>query len=514
MAVEDLTRDLKTLMKLASSEEGVDHLLHYGLDWVQRLAPYDLATIFLIHNEELAVKAARGKLATPKVMNHRLQLSRFPSIRRILETRRARAFHEEDHEHGDGDPFDDVLDLPHGHACMVVPLCAGQDNLGILTLDRAYCESYSQATVDLLEIYGQVLAMALQMAEQNEQLKRLHGDARERERLLVHELGGGGSDFADFKSATMREVARRAAQVAQTGTPVLILGETGTGKERLANAIHAWSPRANAPFVKINCAAIPESLLESELFGHVKGAFTGATRNRPGRFQMANGGTILLDEIGEMPLPLQAKLLRVLQEGTFEPVGSDRPVKVDVRVLAATHVDMAQAIEEKRFREDLYYRISVFPLTMPPLRERLEDLQQLCTSLLADLAKRGGRKGLSVSQAGMEKLRKHRWPGNVRELGNVLERAAILAQGNILGPGDLDLPQHSLREPNFELEEDTEPILTLAEAERHHILKALRRTNGKIYGDNGAAQLLDLKPSTLQSRMKKLGIRRKVVATA
>lgn len=514
MAVEDLTRDLRNLVQMASKEGGVDHLLHFGLDWVQRLAPYDLATIFLLQNKELAVKAARGKLAGPKVMSHRLPLDEYPSILRILETRRARTFHEDDHAHGDGDPFDGVLDLPHGHACMVVPLCAGQENIGILTLDRASCGNYPKATVDLLEIYGQVLAMALLLAEQNERLKRLHGEARERERLLAHELSGNSDDLADCASNAMTELARRSKQVAQTNTPVLILGETGTGKERLANAIHAWSPRAHAPFVKINCAAIPENLLESELFGHLKGAFTGATRNRPGRFQMANGGTILLDEIGEMPLPLQAKLLRVLQEGTFEPVGSDRSVKVDVRVLAATHVDLAKAIEEKRFREDLYYRISVFPLTVPPLRHRLEDLPQLCHSLLADLAKRSGRQGLTVGSAGLEKLSSYTWPGNVRELGNVLERGAILAQTHVLGPRDLDLPSNQQpAERCLGTETHEEPILTLAEAERRHILRALKHSSGKIYGTNGAAEILDLKPSTLQSRMKKLGIRRKVVAT-
>lgn len=513
MAVEDLTRDLKTLVQMASTEDGVDQLLHFGLDWVQSLAPYDLATIFLLQNHELAVKAARGKLADQRVMNHRLQLANYPSIRRILETRRARVFHEDDHAHGDGDPFDNVLDLPHGHACMVVPLCAGSDTIGILTLDRSSCGTYSRSTVNLLEIYGQVLAMALLLADQNERLKRLHGEAIEREKLLANELSGNSQELADFQSRSMQELSRRASQVAQTNTPVLILGETGTGKERLANAIHAWSARSQAPFVKINCAAIPENLLESELFGHLKGSFTGATKNRPGRFQMANGGTILLDEIGEMPLPLQAKLLRVLQEGTFEPVGSDRSVKVDVRVLAATHVDLVKAIEDKRFREDLYYRISVFPLTVPALRDRLEDLPHLCNSLLADLGKRSGKKGLALSKSGLQKLQNYAWPGNVRELGNVLERGTILSRNLLLEPEDLDLPSKEPTEHLLQANHINEPIVTLAEAERRHILKALKQSGGKIYGTNGAAQILDLKPSTLQSRMKKLGIKRKIVAT-
>ncbi len=202
----------------------------------------------------------------------------------------------------------------------------------------------------------------------------------------------------------MRDLARRARQVAETDTPVLLLGETGTGKERLARAIHRWSSRADHPFVTINCAAIPAGLLESELFGHVKGAFTGATRDRAGRFQMAHGGTLLLDEVGELPVELQAKLLRALQEKTFEPVGSDRTVRADVRILAATHVDLQQAIAQRRFREDLYYRLSVFPLRLPPLRERLEDLPQLCAFLLGEQARRTGRRGMRVTPEGLARL--------------------------------------------------------------------------------------------------------------
>jgi transcriptional regulator with GAF, ATPase, and Fis domain len=295
--------------------------------------------------------------------------------------------------------------------------------------------------------------------------------------------------------------------VASTLTPVLIRGETGTGKEQLARAIHRWSGREARPFVKMNCAAIPQGLLESELFGHVRGGFTGATTNRAGRFQTANGGTLLLDEMGELPMDLQGKLLRVLQEGTFEPVGSDKTVKVDVRILAATHVDLEQAIVERRFREDLYYRLNVFPLALPPLRERLDDLPALCASLLRQLEGRTGRRGLRVSDDAVRALRRHGWPGNIRELANVLERAVILGAGKVLGPHDLDLGQP--RAGTTSATPSRVPALcTLDDMERIHIRGVLTRTRGRIYGKDGAAAVLGMKPSTLQSRMKKLGVPR------
>ncbi len=298
--------------------------------------------------------------------------------------------------------------------------------------------------------------------------------------------------------------------MAETDTPVLLLGETGTGKERLARAVHRWSARAEGAFVTLNCAAIPAGLLESELFGHVKGAFTGATRDRAGRFQMAHGGTLFLDEVGELPVELQAKLLRALQEKTFEPVGSDRTVRADVRILAATHVDLQQAISQRRFREDLYYRLSVFPLRLPPLRERLEDLPPLCAFLLEEQARRTGRRGMKVTPEGLARLAAYDWPGNIRELANALERATILSRKPELGAEAFDLP---IRVSGMKASVEAPPLVegavpTLEEVQRQHILRVLTLTQGRIYGPGGAAALLGLKPSTLQSRMKKLGITR------
>ena len=499
------------LLPIASdlrSADDLDDLLRRGLDWVARLAPYDLATIFTLEGPSLVVRAARGRLAAP-VRGHSLALADFPSLREALETRRARAFTEDDHRHGDGDPFDGVLDLPPGHACMVVPLHAAGRSLGVMTLDRDRCEAYAPSTVDLVETYGQILGLALENAEQRLALERLRAQERQHADALDEQAEAHGV-FERSLAPAVRAVAAQARQVAATDTPVLILGETGTGKERLARAIHRWSPRASRPFVALNCAAIPPHLLESELFGHVRGAFTGATRDRAGRFQMAHGGTLLLDEIGELPVDTQAKLLRVLQEGTLEPVGSDRTVRVDVRILAATHVDLARAIAERRFREDLYYRLHVFPLRLPPLRERLADLELLCAAMLAEQGQRIGRGALRISDAGLARLREHPWPGNLRELANALERAAIVTPGRELGPDSFDFAARTspLEHVPNDLPDEPGHFPTLEEAQAEHIQRALRRTRGRIYGPGGAAELLAIKPSTLQSRMKKLGVAR------
>ncbi|MEZ4247579.1 MAG: sigma 54-interacting transcriptional regulator [Polyangiales bacterium] len=503
-----LGHDLATLATLATGrgDDGLEDLLRRGLDWLARLADYDVATVFELDGDDLVVRAARGPLA-PQVRSHRLSLARFPTLREALETRRARAFTEDDHEHGDGDPFDGVLDLPPGHSCMVVPLCAGERRYGVLTLDRTRCETYAPEVVSLVEVYAQILALAIENARQRADLERLHAQEQAFSATLQHELEGAGM-LTTSQSPSMRRLVERARQVARTATPVLVLGETGTGKERLSRALHRWSDRAERPFVTLNCAAIPETLLESELFGHVKGAFTGATRDRPGRFAIADGGTLLLDEIGELSLPLQAKLLRVLQEGTIQAVGSDHTRKVDVRVLAATHVDLERAVRGGRFREDLYYRLAVFPLVLPPLRERLEDLPALAEAMLAEQSARTGRRG-RITEEALDSLRAYAWPGNLRELANVLERATILSRDGVLRAADLDLPHRATsREPSAPANAAPTALLTLEDAERAHVERVLRHTKGKVYGAGGAAEILGLKPSTLQSRMKKLGLER------
>jgi len=395
---------------------------------------------------------------------------------------------------------------------MVVPLYAGERVLGAMTFDRAVCGTYEPQAVELAEVYGKIVALAFLYAEQAELLRRQRLQLEERSRVL--EEAGGGTDAIGLLerslSPAMRRLTVQAKQVAATDAPVLIRGETGTGKEVLARALHHWSARRSGPFLQLNCAAIPETLIESELFGHVRGAFSGADRDRPGRFLAANGGTLLLDEIGDMPLAAQAKLLRVLQEGTFEPVGSDTPVKVDVRILAATHRDLEEAVRQGDFREDLYYRLDVFPLEVPPLRERTEDVEVIATGVLHAIARRTGRGPWRLSERALRSLRGEAWPGNVRQLVNVLERAAILKPEGVLDASVVDGGGARRRRRAEESAAQDRDLPTLQEMERRHVLRALERTRGKIYGPDGAAVLLGLKPTTLQSRMRKLGVERRV----
>jgi transcriptional regulator with GAF, ATPase, and Fis domain len=322
-----------------------------------------------------------------------------------------------------------------------------------------------------------------------------------------------GSDEILGRSKPLRKVLADINDVAATDATVLILGETGTGKELIARAIHRASSRSHTPLVKVNCAAIPATLIESEFFGHEQGAFTGATKKREGRFALAHGGTIFLDEVGELPLDLQSKLLRILQEGEFEPVGSSHTRKVDVRVIAATHRDLQTCVRDSKFREDLYYRLNVFPLQLPPLRERREDIGILASVFAQKFAQRMGRTLEPLSEDCLHRLQAYSWPGNVRELQNIIERAVITSRD-----GKLDLDRASPESVNSTAVAlangaiDLKPVRMakeLEELERNNIIAALDAAEGKVAGENGAAQLPGVKPTTLSSRMKALGIERK-----
>jgi transcriptional regulator with GAF, ATPase, and Fis domain len=299
------------------------------------------------------------------------------------------------------------------------------------------------------------------------------------------------------KSKTFAKVLRKVEQVAATDATVLILGESGTGKELLCRAIHRLSKRSERPLVKVNCAALPANLIESELFGHEKGSFTGATERKIGRFELADRGTIFLDEIGELPFDLQSKLLRVLQEGEFERIGNPRTVKTDVRVIAATNRDLEKEIQNKTFREDLYYRLNVFPIESIPLRERLEDIPILVSHFCKKYETRIGKKITKVSKKAIDSLMSYNWPGNVRELENIIERAIIVSPGDTLVLGDW----LQKRNPGSK----SKPA-DLNSLEREHILEVLNRTQWKVSGERGAAKILGLKPTTLEARMKKLKI--------
>ncbi len=301
------------------------------------------------------------------------------------------------------------------------------------------------------------------------------------------------------QSDAIKYVLFKITQVAPTDSTVLLTGETGTGKELVARAIHGASPRKDQPLIKVNCAALSPTLIESELFGHEKGAFTGAAGRKQGRFELANGGTIFLDEIGELSLDLQVKLLRVIQENEFERLGGNKTMKVDVRIIAATNRNLKLEVEQGTFREDLWYRLNVYPITMPPLRQRKEDIPLLVEHFAATYARKAGKSISSVSPRAMQSLQEHSWPGNIRELANVIERAVIHTQGNVLHVVDQFEP----------VEDDSAPTQTLEEVERDYILRTLESTGWRVEGKHGAAKVLGLNPSTLRTRMLKLGIQRR-----
>jgi PAS domain S-box-containing protein len=321
-----------------------------------------------------------------------------------------------------------------------------------------------------------------------------------------------GSDEVVGGSESLMRVLGDVKEVAPTDATALIMGETGTGKELIARAIHAASRRRRKPLIKVNCAAIPAALIESEFFGHEQGAFTGATKRREGRFALAHGGTLFLDEIGELPIDLQSKLLRVLQEGEFEPVGSSQTRKIDVRVIAATNRDLEKSVGEGKFREDLYYRLNVFPIRLPPLRERREDIGVLAMAFARRFAQRMGRTLEPLSEDCLRRLQAYHWPGNVRELQNVIERAVITARDGRLnldralpdGAG----PAAAAETPSNGAPKRVRTAHELEALERENLLAALESAGWRVAGENGAARLLGMKPTTLNSRMKALGITR------
>jgi PAS domain S-box-containing protein len=337
----------------------------------------------------------------------------------------------------------------------------------------------------------------------------------ERERDYLREEVNVSMNFGRIvgKSPALKHMLAQVEAVAATPANVLILGETGVGKELVARAIHARSPRADAPLVKVNCASIPRELFESEFFGHVKGAFTGAHRDRVGRFQLADGGTLFMDEVGEIPLELQGKLLRVLQEREFERVGDDTTRSVDVRVIAATNRDLEQLVLDGKFREDLYYRLSVFPIEVPPLRRRREDVVQLAQHFLDVTCKDFGRSPIKLTNGQVDAIRRYDWPGNVRELKSVIERAVILSQGNVLRL-ELSLPETSARSQAGEFpstEASRETVLTekeLKALQKKNLVAALRQANWRVSGKGGAAELLGIRPSTLSDRIRTFGIKK------
>ena len=380
-----------------------------------------------------------------------------------------------------------------------IPIQLGGKLFGAISLGCFGRErQWPDELVGRLRLVGEVLFNALARQRAEETLARLQQQLQADNLYLQEEIRTEQSHGEIIgRSRAIRTVLKRVEQVAPTDSSVLLSGETGTGKELVARAIHDQSSRRGRAMIRVNCAALPSTLVESELFGREKGAFTGALTSQAGRFEMADGSTLFLDEVGELPLELQAKLLRVLQEGEFERLGSTETRRVDVRIIAATNRDLEQSIRTGLFRQDLFYRLNVFPIALPPLRERREDIPQLVWVFIAGFAKRLGKSVESVPRRTMEQLQAYPWPGNVRELRNVIERSLILSEGPVL---QVELPRPAAG--------PGESSGTLQDLDRQHILDVLGRAGWRIRGRGCAAEILGLKPTTLEARMRKLGIQR------
>jgi len=383
--------------------------------------------------------------------------------------------------------------------CCILPLVIRDRVLGILALGKREKTAYTKDEVDFLRQVSGQIAIAVENSLVLGELRKLK-DCDE-ERVCLEDEIRSELNFEEIvgRSAALQRVLRQIEVVAPTDSGVLIQGETGTGKELIARAIHNLSPRRDRPLVRLNCAAIPSGLLESELFGHEKGAFTGAIMRKAGRFEVADKGTLFLDEVGDIPPELQPKLLRVLQEREFERLGSSRTQQVDVRVIAATHRDLKQMVEDGQFRSDLFYRLHVFPLPVPPLRERREDIPILVRHYVDKYARQMNRRIETIPSPAMEVFASYAWPGNVRELQNFIERAVILSPGSNLRPPLAELKQTTTQSRSSKLS-------TLEELEREHVLRAIRESNWIIGGPNGAAARLGMKRTTLAYRIRKLNI--------
>jgi transcriptional regulator with GAF, ATPase, and Fis domain len=399
-----------------------------------------------------------------------------------------------------------ILNIFGTKAGVGVPLEIDESGVDIFAMDNILLErTWPKDIIEQSSTIGHILLSVLRRREAEIELRGRYDEIKQlKSRLELENIHLRKEievlysyDEIVGKSRAIKNVLSQAEQVADQETSVLVLGETGTGKELLARAIHNISPRKKRAMITVNCAALPATLVEAELFGREKGAYTGALTKQVGRFELADKSTVFLDEIGDLPLEMQVKLLRVLQEGKFERLGSNKTITVDVRVIAATNHDLEQAVREGRFRKDLFYRLSVFPITVPPLRDRAEDIPMLVWAFVKDFSKRMGKTVENISNKTMDRLMNYTWPGNVRELRNVIERAMILHSGKTLHI-------EKIQAENQEIDQPT----SLQEVERNHIRSVLAKKNWKVSGKNGAAEALGLKESTLRARMGKLGIKR------
>ena len=475
---------------------------------LRRVLAFDRSAIFLHDPEKRVLKLSVLESSLPSAsfevglelasedthMGWVFQTQR-PLLRRNLE--RERQFPSEDFNLADG-----VRSL------LIVPLVVRGKSVGTLGISSRKENQYTESDAVFLQEVANQVALAIENMRAYEEIGALKARL-ERENVYLQEEIREEHNFTEMvgNSPALLAILRKVEQVAPADSTVLITGETGVGKELIARAIHARSARKDRPLVKVNCSAISGGLVESELFGHVKGAFTGAIERRVGRFELADGGSIFLDEIGELPPETQVKLLRVLQEHEFEPVGSSRTQRVDVRVIAATNRNIEEAVAAGRVRADLFYRLNVFPLHVPPLRERRADIALLANFFLSQYSKTLGRDIRAISKDTMEQLVAYHWPGNIRELQNIIERAVILCHGPELELG-ADLLQPSPSPAGLPSPAPASPPSTLGDVERGHLLRVLTETDWVIEGPKGAARILGLHPNTLRSRLVKLGLKR------
>jgi formate hydrogenlyase transcriptional activator len=409
----------------------------------------------------------------------------------------------------DKESFSKIGTLSH----IGVPIRVGGSILGHLSIDTLRTQrTWPDELVYQLQRIGEVFANAVARKQKELEIQKAFSEIKMlKEQIEADYIYLREEIDLEYNSHNMigqsglfKHMLLKIQQIAPTNVTVLILGETGTGKELVARAIHEESPRKNRPMVKVNCAALPANLIESELFGHEKGAFTSAQARQVGRFELANGNTLFLDEIGELPLESQAKLLRVLQEGEFERLGSSQTIRVDVRIIAASNRDIEEEVKKGRFRQDLWYRLNVFPIVVPPLRQRKEDIELLSNYFLKKFSKKMGKKIIKIPSDVINALQKYQWPGNIRELENVIERAVVNTRRQSLQLLDNLAPSH----PPFQKETQRTLLPTIEAAERNLIIQALEKTKWRIEGPKGAALMLGINPSTFRNRMRKHGIQR------
>ena len=500
-AFEDQQSLVAISRELSSSLE-LEKLLPVILSSVRGIARYDRAVLSLLGEDGKNVHPYGDALEWESFLNHGNAVPLEQSLSaRAVQTRKV-AFLTACDLHDINEPLAKAMYEGGVRSVCSVPLIAGNRIWGTLNPSSTIENAFGPLEVEYLQQVANQIAAALQNAHAYREIAQLKDRLAQEKRYLEYEIRSANrSDDIVGNSPALQRVLDYAAIVADTDSTVLITGETGTGKERIARLIHGMSRRKDRNFIKVNCAAIPTGLLESELFGHEKGAFTGAVSQKIGRLELADKGTLLLDEVGEIPLELQPKLLRVLQDQEFERLGGTKTIRVDVRLIAATNRDLVRAVEEKEFRGDLFYRLHVFPLHLPALRDRREDIPMLIRHFVEKCAVRLHKHIDVIPDEVVQAMMRWRWPGNIRELENFIERSVILSEGNRLSPPLDELRDEISRQPS-------ESEGTLRDKEREHIVEILRQTRGALSGPAGAAARLGLKRTTLQYKMQRLGINR------